>query len=103
MAKRLIPLLDRVLVEKLTAPNKSVGGILLPESATSKVRVSIDDVICLITDILMPSEAAWMQQGSATVDTAGDCAVQRGQGASSWSRQKNFDNRRDYPSCSQGG
>ncbi|KAL3141840.1 hypothetical protein ABBQ32_004508 [Trebouxia sp. C0010 RCD-2024] len=36
MSKRLIPLLDRVLVEKLTAPNKSVGGILLPESATSK-------------------------------------------------------------------
>ena len=58
MAKRLIPLLDRVLVEKLTAPNKSVGGILLPESATSKVRVSIDDVTCLIADLLMSSEAA---------------------------------------------
>ncbi|DBB04274.1 TPA: 10 kDa chaperonin [Trebouxia sp. C0004] len=40
MAKRLIPLLDRVLIEKLTAPNKSVGGILLPESATSKVRAA---------------------------------------------------------------
>ncbi len=38
MAKRLIPLLDRVLVEKITAPNKSVGGILLPESASGKVR-----------------------------------------------------------------
>lgn len=39
MAKRLIPLLDRVLVEKLTAPNKSVGGVLLPDSATSKVTI----------------------------------------------------------------
>lgn len=40
MAKRLIPLLDRVLVEKIVAPTKSVGGILLPESAVSKVRVA---------------------------------------------------------------
>lgn len=38
MSKRLIPLLDRVLVEKIIAPTKSVGGILLPESAVSKVR-----------------------------------------------------------------
>ena len=38
MAKRLIPLLDRVLVEKIIAPTKSVGGIILPESAVSKVR-----------------------------------------------------------------
>ena len=38
MAKRLIPLLDRVLVEKIVAPTKSVGGIILPESAVSKVR-----------------------------------------------------------------
>ncbi|CAM6121845.1 unnamed protein product [Calypogeia fissa] len=36
MAKRLIPLLDRVLVEKIVPPTKSVGGILLPESASSK-------------------------------------------------------------------
>ena len=36
--KRLIPRLDRVLVEKIVAPTKSVGGILLPESAVSKVR-----------------------------------------------------------------
>jgi co-chaperonin GroES (HSP10) len=39
MAKRLIPLLDRVLVEKIVAPTKSVGGIILPESAVSKVRL----------------------------------------------------------------
>lgn len=37
MSKRLIPLLDRVLIEKIIAPTKSVGGILLPESAVSKV------------------------------------------------------------------
>lgn len=37
MAKRLIPLLDRVLVEKFVPPSKSVGGVLLPESATQKV------------------------------------------------------------------
>lgn len=36
-AKKLIPLLDRVLVEKVIPPTKSVGGVLLPESATSKV------------------------------------------------------------------
>lgn len=35
-AKRLIPLLDRVLVEKIVAPTKSIGGVLLPESAVSK-------------------------------------------------------------------
>ena len=37
MAKRLIPLLDRVLIEKLAPPTKTVGGVLLPETA-SKVR-----------------------------------------------------------------
>jgi len=37
-AKKLIPLLDRVLVEKVAAKTKSVGGILLPESAASKAR-----------------------------------------------------------------
>ena len=35
--KKLIPLLDRVLIEKVAAPTKTVGGILLPESATQKV------------------------------------------------------------------
>jgi len=32
MAKRLIPSLNRVLVEKLLQPKKSAGGILLPET-----------------------------------------------------------------------
>ena len=39
MAKRLVPLLDRILVEKLTPPAKSIGGVLLPESA-GKVRAA---------------------------------------------------------------
>ncbi|KAG8467259.1 hypothetical protein KFE25_000575 [Diacronema lutheri] len=37
MAKRLVPLLDRVLVKRLEAP-KSIGGILLPESAGTKLN-----------------------------------------------------------------
>lgn len=36
-ARRLVPLLDRVLVEKIVAPAKSAGGVLLPESAAPKV------------------------------------------------------------------
>lgn len=40
MARRLIPLLDRVLIEKVAAPAKSAGGVLLPESAAPKVRGS---------------------------------------------------------------
>lgn len=36
-AKKLIPLLDRVLIQKVVAPSKSVGGVLLPESAAQKV------------------------------------------------------------------
>ncbi|KAG9138082.1 hypothetical protein Leryth_001336 [Lithospermum erythrorhizon] len=37
MAKRLIPLLNRVLVEKITPPSKTTAGILLPEN-TSKLN-----------------------------------------------------------------
>lgn len=33
-AKRLRPLLDRVLVEKVVPPTVSAGGILLPETTT---------------------------------------------------------------------
>lgn len=32
MAKKLIPLLNRVLIEKVVAPSKTVGGIFLSES-----------------------------------------------------------------------
>merc|ERR1719217_1640278 len=37
-AKRLIPLLDRVLVKRIEAPTKSIGGVLLPESSQSKLN-----------------------------------------------------------------
>ncbi|PON98145.1 GroES chaperonin family [Trema orientale] len=33
-SKRLIPTLNRVLVEKLVPPSKTTAGILLPESST---------------------------------------------------------------------
>ncbi|XP_074320546.1 10 kDa chaperonin, mitochondrial-like [Silene latifolia] len=33
MAKRLIPMLNRVLVEKIVAPAKTTSGILLPETS----------------------------------------------------------------------
>lgn len=46
MAKRLIPLLDRVLVEKLKPVNKSIGGVLLPDTATHRVR-HLKMIICL--------------------------------------------------------
>jgi chaperonin GroES len=42
MAKRLVPLLDRVLVEKLQPATKTVGGILLPDTAVSKVHHNIN-------------------------------------------------------------
>ncbi|KAH1194546.1 chaperonin, mitochondrial [Glycine max] len=34
MAKRLIPLFNRVLVEKIVPPSKTTAGILLPEKST---------------------------------------------------------------------
>ena len=37
-ARRLVPLLDRVLVKRIEAPTKSIGGVLLPESAQSKLN-----------------------------------------------------------------
>ena len=38
MAKRLIPLLDRVLVEKVKKDAKTAAGILLPDSAAGKMN-----------------------------------------------------------------
>ena len=35
--KKLIPLADRVLVQKFVAETKTKGGILLPETSKSKV------------------------------------------------------------------
>ena len=38
--KKLIPLMDRVLVERAVAATKTSGGILLPETVGSKVRMN---------------------------------------------------------------
>lgn len=37
-ARKLIPLLDRVLVQRIEAPTKSIGGVLLPESSQNKLN-----------------------------------------------------------------
>jgi hypothetical protein len=37
VAKRLIPLLDRVLIQKAEAVTKTRGGIVIPEKAQAKV------------------------------------------------------------------
>ncbi|CAL2271195.1 unnamed protein product [Prunus armeniaca] len=37
MAKRLVPLLNRVLVEKIISPSKTNAGILLPEKSTKEL------------------------------------------------------------------
>jgi hypothetical protein len=37
VAKRLIPLLDRVLIQKAEAVTKTKGGIVIPEKAQAKV------------------------------------------------------------------
>merc|ERR1712195_257879 len=39
--KKLVPLLDRVLVERLIPNTKSAGGILLPEAAQTKINEGI--------------------------------------------------------------
>ena len=36
--KRTVPLLDRVIVERLAIQSKTLGGILLPEKAQSKIN-----------------------------------------------------------------
>jgi hypothetical protein len=41
MAKRLIPSLNRVLVEKLVQPKKTPGGILLPETSKQVCRLLV--------------------------------------------------------------
>merc|ERR1712046_167804 len=38
MASKFVPLLDRVLVQRAAALNKTSGGIMLPESVQAKVN-----------------------------------------------------------------
>ena len=39
--RRLIPLLDRVLVQRVVKESKSAGGIILPESATPSINEGV--------------------------------------------------------------
>ena len=55
--KRIIPLLDRVLIEKIQPRTKTVGGILLPESASAKVRSSSNISVNFFTILLWTSSA----------------------------------------------
>lgn len=41
VAKRLIPLLDRILVQRAEALSKTKGGIVIPEKAQAKVLEGI--------------------------------------------------------------
>ncbi|CAG2169655.1 unnamed protein product, partial [Oppiella nova] len=38
IARRLVPLFDRVLVERFVAETRSKGGIMIPEKAVGKVQ-----------------------------------------------------------------
>ncbi|KAI9479427.1 mitochondrial heat shock protein Hsp10 [Coemansia sp. RSA 989] len=40
-AKRIIPLLDRVLIERVKAETKTATGILLPEKAVEKLNEGV--------------------------------------------------------------
>jgi len=37
--RKLVPLLDRVIVERSKAAERSVGGIILPETSKSKLNI----------------------------------------------------------------
>ncbi|RWS17375.1 10 kDa heat shock protein-like protein [Dinothrombium tinctorium] len=38
IGRRLVPLLDRVLIERFAAETKTKGGIMIPEKALNKVQ-----------------------------------------------------------------
>eukprot|EP00187_Rhodella_violacea_P019781 CAMPEP_0184719886 /NCGR_PEP_ID=MMETSP0314-20130426/9719_1 /TAXON_ID=38298 /ORGANISM="Rhodella maculata, Strain CCMP 736" /LENGTH=101 /DNA_ID=CAMNT_0027183845 /DNA_START=15 /DNA_END=320 /DNA_ORIENTATION=+ len=39
--KRVLPLLDRILVSKFTPPKQTAGGVFLPDSATSNLNLGV--------------------------------------------------------------
>jgi len=41
IVKRLVPLLDRVLVERVAAKTTTAGGVLLPEAAIQKLNEGV--------------------------------------------------------------
>eukprot|EP00892_Ulva_mutabilis_P012802 jgi/Ulvmu1/9895/UM057_0052.1 len=40
-ARQIVPLLNRILVEKLAPASKTVGGIMLPETAVAKLQEGV--------------------------------------------------------------
>jgi chaperonin GroES len=55
-ARRLKPLLDRVLVEKIVAPTRTAAGILLPVT-TTKLNSGV---------VIATGTGAWTQDGGLT-------------------------------------
>ena len=49
--KKLIPLADRVLVQKFAAETKTKGGILLPDSSKTKVSKAFGPFMYLCTSL----------------------------------------------------
>lgn len=39
MSRRIIPLLNRIIIQKVEAPSKTAGGILLPDSKDKDTQV----------------------------------------------------------------
>lgn len=73
MAKRLIPSLNRVLVEKIVPPSKTSAGILLPEKSSKVpslflhfvvwIRISIRESVWLVLVLWPPAAAAQLREG----------------------------------------
>eukprot|EP00475_Leptophrys_vorax_P043855 TRINITY_DN857_c0_g1_i1.p1 TRINITY_DN857_c0_g1~~TRINITY_DN857_c0_g1_i1.p1 ORF type:complete len:110 (+),score=31.82 TRINITY_DN857_c0_g1_i1:75-404(+) len=40
-ARRILPTVDRVLVQRVQAPTKSVGGVFLPESSQTRINEGV--------------------------------------------------------------
>jgi co-chaperonin GroES (HSP10) len=63
--RKLLPLMDRVLVEKIAPPAKSMGGVLLPDSAVQKVSIArllpcLADQHCMWKDCRLISMQTWV-------------------------------------------
>lgn len=58
MAKRLIPTLNRILVEKIVPPSKTNAGILLPEKTAQVISIPICS-FCLVAEKLNVNQTNW--------------------------------------------
>ncbi|RVW12662.1 hypothetical protein CK203_114831 [Vitis vinifera] len=68
MAKRLIPTLNRILVEKIVPPSKTNAGILLPEKTAQVISIPICS-FCLVAEKLN-LEVGALNQNSAVLPFA---------------------------------